>query len=232
VLIPTAWYDGSLPRKPEPRSYRPERFEAPTDPRSRAQPRNSAGQRARGSFSDLGILEHVGRILSGPGSSWENKGGICLQRDGLLSGHTRNVRLESVSNRHNHLLAAISLPIAGTSSRYRRPFVARFNAIFCRERVAGLSEGVLLGAIGAPVLRVGVCPADLSLHHRGSSVRGLWDTDRGLDCFNGAVEGELMARDLQGTSFVRCVTRCRVCPLCLRSVVDEVGNVATATGCR
>lgn len=30
----------------------------------------------------------------------------------------------------------------------------------------GTKDGVLLGAIGALVLRVGVCPTGLSLHHR------------------------------------------------------------------
>lgn len=39
--------------------------------------------------------------------------------------------------------------------------------MFCRKGIFYMGEGVLLGAIGAPVLRVGVCPADLSLHHRG-----------------------------------------------------------------
>lgn len=39
--------------------------------------------------------------------------------------------------------------------------------MFCRKCIFDMDEGVLLGAIGAPVLRVGVCPADLSLHHRG-----------------------------------------------------------------
>lgn len=38
--------------------------------------------------------------------------------------------------------------------------------MFCRKCIVDMGEGVLLGAIGAPVLRVGVCPADLSLHHR------------------------------------------------------------------
>lgn len=36
----------------------------------------------------------------------------------------------------------------------------------CCKSIVVSGKGVLLGAIGAPVLRVGVCPADLSLHHR------------------------------------------------------------------
>lgn len=86
------------------------------------------------------------------------------------------------------------------------------DAVFCRKRIVVSVGDVLLGAIGAPVLRVGVCPADLSLHHRGIVSRRRGARVAGLTA---SIERRRMAgwRGTYGEHFVCCLTACGVCLL-------------------
>lgn len=102
-----------------------------------------------------------------------------------------------------HSLATNDPSCVGELRRCRQPFVDRC-AVLCRKCIAGTGEGVLLGAIGAPVLRVGVCPADLSLHHRGIVSGSRATRFAGLAASIEAVEVESMVRNIQGTSCVWC----------------------------